>query len=115
MRVRAWARLVIRRALTGGRWSVGWIQLSWRYSILGTLLGELRQVRGKLAVPITGATDTEGMSLVEDLMKVLWDGQSSRHGNLQVTRDETDSEAVEAVHIAALLVQLFTTGAVTRR
>ncbi|WP_395297274.1 hypothetical protein ACF9IK_30440 [Kitasatospora hibisci] len=81
---------------------------------LGTMLGELRQVRNKLGVPIAGKGGTEGVDAVESLMSLLWAGQTSRHGNLNVTREETVDEAVMAVHLAALLVQLFASGAVKR-
>lgn len=81
---------------------------------LGTMLGELRQIRRKLTVPIAGPGGTEGIAMVESLMETLWTGQTSRHGNLQVTRDETPAEAIAAVHIAALLVQLFASGAIRR-
>ncbi len=81
---------------------------------LGTMLGELRQVRHKLSVPIAGRNGTEGIDTVENLIVLLWTGQTSRHGNLNVTREETVDEAVMAVHLAALLVQLFASAAVER-
>ncbi|MFB7763587.1 hypothetical protein [Streptomyces xiamenensis] len=81
---------------------------------LGTMLGELRQVRAKLGVPIAGKSGTEGLAAVESMMELLWTGQSSRHGNLEQTREETVPEAVMAVHLAANLVQLFSSGAVRR-
>ncbi|MBP0454048.1 hypothetical protein J5Y04_31575 [Kitasatospora sp. RG8] len=81
---------------------------------LGTMLGELRQVRGRLTVPLLGKNATEGIETVEKMMELLWTGQTSRHGNLQNTRDETVDEATMAVHIAATLVQMFASGAVRR-
>ncbi|WP_149038366.1 hypothetical protein [Kitasatospora sp. MBT63] len=81
---------------------------------LGTMLGEFRQVRDKVSVPIVGPGGTEGIDAIERLMALLWTGQTSRHGNLKVTREETAQEALMAVHLAALLVQLFASGAVQR-
>jgi len=81
---------------------------------LGTMLGEYKQIRGKLTTPIARPTGETGIEAVESLMDILWAGQTSRHGNLEVTRDETPEEAIEAVHIAALLVQLFASGAIRR-
>lgn len=81
---------------------------------LGTMLGEFRQVRAKLTVPIAGKSGTEGLALVESMMGLLWTGQTSRHGNLQETRDETSQEAAMAVHLASTLVQLFASGAIRR-
>ncbi|MFE2911378.1 hypothetical protein [Kitasatospora indigofera] len=81
---------------------------------LGTMLGEFRQVQAKLSVPIAGKSGTEGLAVVETMMDLLWTGQTSRHGNLQVTRDETVQEAVMAVHLAASLVQFFASEAVRR-
>ena len=81
---------------------------------LGTMLHKIPTFREKLAVPITGKNGTEGIELIESLIATLWTGQTSRHGNCQVTRDETPPEALEAVHIAALLVQLFSSGAIHR-
>ncbi|MFF9508748.1 hypothetical protein ACF1BU_16640 [Streptomyces sp. NPDC014724] len=81
---------------------------------LGTMLGEFRQVQAKLSVPIIGTSGTEGLAVVESMMDLLWTGQTSRHGNLQETRDETVQEAVMAVHIASTLVQLFASGAIQR-
>ncbi|MER7903005.1 hypothetical protein ABTX84_07070 [Streptomyces sp. NPDC095614] len=82
---------------------------------LGTMLGEFRQIRAKLIVPIAGkAGGAEGLAVVESMMELLWTGQTSRHGNLQETREETAQEAAMAVHLAASLVQFFVSGAVQR-
>ncbi|MFF4355086.1 hypothetical protein [Streptomyces sp. NPDC001530] len=78
------------------------------------MLGEFRQVRAKLSVPIAGKSGAEGLAVVESMMDLLWTGQTSRHGNLQETREETVQEAVMVVHLAASLVQFFVSGAVQR-
>lgn len=44
---------------------------------------------------------------VRQLMSLLWDGQTSRHGGIASTPPETPEAARAAVHIAATLVQFF--------
>ncbi|MFD8483612.1 hypothetical protein [Kitasatospora sp. NPDC059673] len=46
------------------------------------------------------------------MMQQLWDGQTSRYGKRRTTRKETQAEAVAAVHLAAVLVQYFSSGAI---
>jgi hypothetical protein len=48
------------------------------------------------------------------MMKLLWQGQTSRHGAQTATRAETLEEVRMAVHLAVTLVQWFATGAVLR-
>lgn len=86
-----------------------------RNATLGTMLGVLRNQRHRLIVVLAGTTGTEGLQTVESMMRLLWTGHTSRHGNLQTTRDETAEEAQMAVFLAASLVQWFSTGAVYRR
>lgn len=47
-------------------------------------------------------------------MRALWQGQTSRHGGQTPTSPETLEAARAAVHLAATIVQWFTSGAVTR-
>lgn len=81
---------------------------------LGTMVRVLRDHQDRLVVALTGKTGTEGLQTVESMMQLLWTGQTSRHGNLHTTRDETAEEAQMAVHLAASLVHWFSTGAVRR-
>jgi hypothetical protein len=43
-------------------------------------------------------------------MKLLWEGQTSRHGSSRPTRADTLEEATMAVHLAVMLVQWLTSG-----
>lgn len=60
--------------------------------------------------------DKDGADAVDPLVVMLdrlWTGQVSRHGGGRNSRDQTQAEA--AVHLAATLVQLLTSGALTHR
>ncbi|MFE6869558.1 hypothetical protein ACFVFS_23760 [Kitasatospora sp. NPDC057692] len=81
---------------------------------LGTMLGEMPKIAHKLVFDIEGADPQEGVEMVRRMMKQLWDGQTSRHGKQRPTRKETQAEAKAAVHLAAVLVQYFSSGAIRR-
>ncbi|MEU3282878.1 hypothetical protein [Streptomyces antibioticus] len=81
---------------------------------LGTMLRELRQHPGQWDVAIAGKTGTEGAATVEAMMSLLWTGQTSRHGGLLRTRQETTAEARMAVDLAGALVRWFSDGVVRR-
>jgi len=78
---------------------------------MGTMLGQLKANHDHFSLVI--GTRGEVGPLIEN-MRLLWEGQTSRHGSSRPTRDETLEEAVMAVHLAVLLVQWFTSGAVRR-
>ncbi|MFD8805218.1 hypothetical protein [Streptomyces sp. NPDC059597] len=82
---------------------------------LGTMLRELRQHPGRWEVTLAGKSGTEGAATVEAMMSLLWTGQTSRHGNLQATREESPDEARMAVDLAGALVRWFAAGVVRRR
>jgi hypothetical protein len=52
-----------------------------------------------------------GVETVLQMMRTLWEGQTSRHGGPAPTRVETSDEARAAVHLAATLVQFGVSGA----
>jgi hypothetical protein len=81
---------------------------------LGTMLGHLKANRDRFSLVI-GGPDGKGDvgSLIEN-MRLLWEGQTSRHGSSKPTRDEAPEEAAMALHLAVTLVQWFTSGAVRR-
>ncbi|WP_051812746.1 hypothetical protein [Kitasatospora sp. MBT63] len=81
---------------------------------LGTMLGEMPKIAPKLVFEIEGADPQNGIEMVRRMMLQLWDGQTSRHGKQRPTRKETPSEAKTAVHLAAVLVQYFGSGAIRR-
>lgn len=82
---------------------------------LGKVITHLRQGGHKWAFTLV---DRDGADTVEPLVVVLdrlWTGQVSRHGGGQNSRDQTAAEAEAAVHLAATLVHLLATDALTRR
>jgi hypothetical protein len=82
---------------------------------LGTMLRALRENPQRFSLAIPGP-DGQGdiMPLISNL-KLLWEGQTSRHGSQSPTREETVQEAAIAVSIAILLVDWFASGAIRRR
>lgn len=90
------------------------IQPNNRKATLGTMKGELPQLQNKLRSAITGPNGTEGLETALKMMTLLWEGQTSRHGARDQTRDETPEAARMAVHLAATLVQWFASGAIGR-
>ncbi|MFF1679069.1 hypothetical protein ACFVYG_23900 [Streptomyces sp. NPDC058256] len=81
---------------------------------MGTMLRELRQHPDRFVVALPGKSGSEGVTMVESMVSLLWTGQVSRHGGKQPTQGETDAQARMAVHLAGALVQWFSTGAVRR-
>lgn len=82
---------------------------------LGTMLGQFRNAPHVYRIAIPGPDGTGSITPLTAMMELLWTGQTSRHGGQAPTRPETFEEAQVAVHLAATLVQWFTSGAVTRR
>ncbi|MCX4808634.1 hypothetical protein OG594_44880 [Streptomyces sp. NBC_01214] len=85
-----------------------------RKATLGTMKGELPQLQNKLRSAITGPNGSEGFETALKMMTLLWEGQTSRHGARDQTRDETPEAARMAVHLAATLVQWFASGAINK-
>ncbi|MER6251952.1 hypothetical protein ABT224_11360 [Streptomyces sp. NPDC001584] len=90
------------------------IQPNNRKATLGTMKGELPQLQNKLRSAITGPNGSEGLETALKMMTLLWEGQTSRHGARDQTRDETAEAARMAVHLAAALVQWFASGAIKK-
>jgi hypothetical protein len=74
---------------------------------------------GKLIAAVTAKPEKWQFVLGDDqvqvvlaMMRVLWNGQSSRHGGVAPTRHETVEESQAAVHLAATLVQFGTSSAI---
>lgn len=79
---------------------------------LGRMLGHLKASRDRFSLVIGGPGGRGEVGPLIECMRLLWEGQTSRHGSRSPTRDETLEEAVMAVHLAVMLVQWFTSGAV---
>jgi hypothetical protein len=82
---------------------------------LGTMIGQVRSNPHVYQFVIAGGANSDGVQTVLDLMRLLWEGQTSRHAGVNPTRHETQEEAQAAVHIAASLVQFGSSGAFSRR
>ena len=81
---------------------------------LGTMLRHLKADRGRFSLVIPGPDGAGDIGPVIECMKLLWEGQTSRHGSSRPTREETLEEAAMAVDLAVMLVRWFTSGAVRR-
>jgi hypothetical protein len=91
------------------------IQPNHARATLGTMLGELKgDARPKFTTALTTTGSADPIAPVEALMRALWDGQTSRHGKQTTTVSETLEAARAGVHLAATLVQWFSSGAVAR-
>lgn len=82
---------------------------------LGTVIRDMRTQEWRLVLVDTKDAPTLATALV-DLVDKLWQGQRSRHGDggSGTARDQTQSEAEAALHLAALAVQWFSSGAITK-
>ncbi|MGW3410794.1 hypothetical protein [Streptomyces sp. NPDC000888] len=90
------------------------IQPNHAKATLGTMLGEIGNVRAKFTTALDTPAGKDPIAPVEAMMRALWDGQTSRHGKQTVTVPETLEAARAGVHLAATLVQWFISGAVVR-
>jgi hypothetical protein len=81
---------------------------------LGTMIGQLRNAPQRYRLVIPGPDGTGDVDPLTAMLELIWQGQTSRHGAQSATRHETLDEARMAVHLAVMLVQWFTTGAVQR-
>lgn len=81
---------------------------------LGAVISHLRNAGDKWSFILVGK---EGVGTVEPIVAMLerlWTGQASRHGGGPNSRDQTQQEAETAVHLAAVLAQWLTTGALQK-
>jgi hypothetical protein len=77
---------------------------------LGTMIRDVAAKPSKWTFVI-GDDSANGLETLLGMMRLLWNGQTSRHGGTGLTRDETPEEARAAVHLAATLVQFGVSGA----
>jgi hypothetical protein len=81
---------------------------------LGTMLRQMSDNSSRYALAIPGPSGTGDIAPVIAMAKLLWQGQTSRHGSQSPQRSETLEEAQMAVFLAVTLVHWFTTGAIRR-
>lgn len=77
---------------------------------LGTMIRDVAAKPSKWKFAIADG-NVSGVDTILQMMRMLWDGQTSRHGGIGHTRAETVEEAQAAVHLAATLVQFGVSGA----
>jgi hypothetical protein len=81
---------------------------------LGTMIRVIRNSPSRFTTALFTPAGKDPVAPVEAMMRALWEGQTSRHGAQTGTVPETPEAAQSAVHLAATLVQWFTSGAVVR-
>ncbi|RZT75460.1 hypothetical protein EV383_6200 [Pseudonocardia sediminis] len=82
---------------------------------LGKVVSHLQQGGHKWRFVLVDRAGNDGVGPLVAMLDRLWTGQVSRHGGGKNSRDQTSAEAEAAVHLAATLVQLLSTGALVRR
>ena len=82
---------------------------------LGTVSKHLRDAPDKWQFVLLDKNDAGSVDTLVAMLDRLWTGQVSRHGGGRRSRDQTQTEAEAAVHLAATLVQLLNAGALVRR
>lgn len=77
---------------------------------LGTMIRDVSSKPSKWTFAIADGDHSDGIATVLSMIRLLWEGQRSRHGGPN-TQLETVEEAQAAVHLAATLVQFGVSGA----
>ncbi|MGW6925169.1 hypothetical protein ACWGA9_28515 [Streptomyces sp. NPDC054950] len=79
-----------------------------RKATLGSMIKVMENTRARWVVSVGHEPSSAGAETVERMMRLLWTGQTSRHGGSHPTRDETVAEARAAVNLAVALLNIFT-------
>jgi hypothetical protein len=85
-----------------------------RLATLGMMLPYLREHPEEFSLVIGGRDRRGHVGRLIGCMELLWFGQTDRHGSTEPTPAVTLEEGTMAVHMAVMLVQWFTSGAVSR-
>lgn len=83
---------------------------------LGKMVAALRDGATKWEMVFGGSPAIDQVDVVRLIAKLLWDGQTDRHGSddPQASVPITQEQAQAAVHLAVLLVQWFSAGSIRR-
>lgn len=83
---------------------------------LGTVIRDLRNqvTQWELSIGNTTTGRPAGIGALIEMLDLLWEGQSRHAGNSN-SRQQTQTEAEAAVHMAATLTQWFTAGVLRRK
>ncbi|MEU7428044.1 hypothetical protein [Streptomyces sp. NPDC040750] len=82
---------------------------------LGSMIKVMENTRGRWVIGIGSEPSSAGAETVTRMMRLLWTGQTSRHGGSHPTRDETVAEARAAVHLAVALLNFFIDGLLAKQ
>jgi hypothetical protein len=83
---------------------------------LGTVCRDLANQHAQWELGLVDEQDAPAdISYLVGLLDQLWRGQRSRHGGGSTSRDQTQTEAQAAVHLAALAVQWLSAGVLRRK
>lgn len=86
-----------------------------RIATLGKVIGELRGHPDQWQLAVSGPSgDAADVSTLVAMLRLLWEGQTDRHGTAEPPVPITAEAAEAAVHLAVTLVQWFHSGAVRR-
>jgi hypothetical protein len=83
---------------------------------LGKAIGQLRDQPGQFHVAVGPSMPASRVSLVAQMLDLIWVGQHDRHGHADPLEPMAVSqrEAEAALYLAVTLVQWFKSGVVTR-
>ncbi|MER5201161.1 hypothetical protein ACWD3J_47345 [Streptomyces sp. NPDC002755] len=82
---------------------------------LGSMIKVMENTQDRWVVGIGSEPGSAGAETVMRMMRLLWTGQTSRHGGSHPTRDETVPEARAAVHLAVALLNFFIDGILVKQ
>ncbi|MFJ4007775.1 hypothetical protein ACIPWL_30585 [Streptomyces sp. NPDC090023] len=82
---------------------------------LGTMIKVMENTRDRWVVGIGSEPSSAGAETMIRMMRLLWTGQTSRHGGSDPTRIETVAEARAAVNLAVALMTFFTDGILVKQ
>lgn len=82
---------------------------------LGTVIGDLAANQAQWRLAIAMPTGVSSIDPLLGMLRLLWQGQTDRHGGTNPTNPIPLEAGTTAVHLAVTLVQWFTSGSVTRK
>jgi hypothetical protein len=83
-------------------------------STMGTVIADIRNAPQKFRARLTPSPPkgpaVDAVATVNDMMRLLWQSEHSRHGDVVAPTETTLHEAEDAVRLAIVLVHLFQSG-----
>lgn len=80
---------------------------------LGTMLGEVKSNISKWKTATVDKKENQGATTIKDIMQLIWDGQTDRHGTAQPVAPSQEA-AEEAVLYAVVVCNFFNRNLVTK-